>query len=448
MVWVKINKYLNCKLTTIKMNVLKNATWVFLLAGILSSCSNSATKEKVQPNFVIIMADDLGFGGLASYGDPRLRTPNIDYLEAKGIRFTDFHSNAPVCSPTRAALLTGNYQQRAGLEGVIYVRGETREVGLDSSQVSIAKLLKTAGYATGIMGKWHLGYQKEYNPVYHGFDTFYGYLSGNVDYHSHYDNAGIYDWWHNLDSIYEEGYATDLISAHAVDFINENKEKPFFLYVSHEAPHVPFQGRNNPAYRFPGKKFSYHGPVEDTVKVYNEMVEVMDEGVGEILNALRKNGIEENTLVLFISDNGAEIFGNNGKLSGQKGNLLEGGHRVPGIAYWKGKITPRESSATVLSMDVLPTLLAMSQDSYSEKLQFDGVDLSKHLLHNKSIEDRDLFWRYRNQKVARHKEWKLLLSDKDTLLINLNKDVLELHNLSKERPEIVKDLLKKLEAWE
>ena len=430
------------------MNVLKNATWVLIFTGILCSCSTSNPKEKAPPNFIIILADDLGYGGLASYGDTSLRTPNIDYLAAEGIRFTDFHSNAPVCSPTRAALLTGNYQQRAGLEGVIYVRGETREVGLDSSQVSIAKLLKTAGYQTGIMGKWHLGYQEEFNPVHHGFDTFYGYLSGNVDYHSHYDNAGIYDWWHNLDSIYEEGYATDLITAHAVDFIIDNKDKPFFLYVSHEAPHVPFQGRDDPGYRFPGKEFSYYGPVKDTVKVYNEMVEVMDEGVGEILKALRETGLEENTLVLFISDNGAEIFGNNGKLSGQKGNLLEGGHRVPGIAYWKGNIKPRESAATVLSMDVLPTLMAMSQGTYPAHLEFDGVDLSGHLLQNESLEDRSLFWRYRNQKVARHKEWKLLLSEKDTLLVNLEKDVLELHDLSSERPDILEALLNKLATWE
>ena len=394
------------------------------------------------------MADDLGYGGLASYGDSSLRTPNIDNLAKGGIQFTDFHSNAPVCSPTRAALLTGNYQQRSGMEGVIYVRGETREVGLDSSEVSVAKLLKTAGYTTGIMGKWHLGYQPEYNPVQHGFDTFYGYLSGNVDYHSHYDNSGIYDWWHNLDSLYEEGYATDLISAHAVDFITENKEKPFFLYVSHEAPHVPFQGRNDPAYRFPGKEFSYHGPVEDTVKVYNEMVEVMDEGVGEILKALRENELEENTLILFISDNGAELFGNNGKLTGQKGNLLEGGHRVPGIAYWKGKITPRKSSATVLSMDILPTLMTLSQGNYSGQLKFDGIDLSRHLLYHEPLEDRSLFWRYRNQKVARQKEWKLLLSDKDTLLVNLEKDVMEMHDLSTERPDILKELIKKLATWE
>lgn len=430
------------------MAFLNRGVLVFLAIGSLWSCGPPNVTDDAPPNFILIMADDLGYGGLASYGDTSLNTPNIDYLAENGIRFTDFHSNAPVCSPTRAALLTGRYQQRAGLEGVIYVRGETREVGLDTTQTSIATLLKTANYQTGIMGKWHLGYRKEFNPVYHGFDTFYGYLSGNIDYHSHYDGAGIYDWWHNLDSIYEEGYVTDLITQHAVDFIGDNKEKPFFLYVSHESPHVPFQGRNDPAYRFPGKEFSYYGPVEDTTKVYREMVEVMDEGVGEILKALRENRLEENTLVLFISDNGAEVFGNNGNLNGKKGDLLEGGHRVPGIAYWKGKIKPKESSATILSMDILPTFLALSRGSYASNLKFDGIDFSGHLLKDKPIGKRTVFWRYRNKKVARYGEWKLLLTKMDTLLFNLNEDILETRDLSDERQDQLKELLKKLEDWE
>src|SRR5690606_818458 len=152
--------------------------------------------------------------------------------------------------------------------------------GLDTSQVTLAELLKASGYATGIMGKWHLGYKKEFNPVNQGFDEFYGYLSGNVDYHSHYDNAGIFDWWHNQDSLREEGYVTDLITAHAVDFIRQHRDGPFFLYVPHEAPHVPFQGRNDTAYRYPGRKFTYYGPVEDQKATYHEMIEAMDEGVG------------------------------------------------------------------------------------------------------------------------------------------------------------------------
>lgn len=421
----------------------------FLLFLVLFwSCGSHPLHPDKVPNFIIILADDLGYGGLGCYGDSSLSTPNIDDLARYGIRFTDFHSNAPVCSPTRAALLTGNYQQRAGLEGVIYVRGETREVGLDTAQVTMAKLLKMNGYQTGLMGKWHLGYKNEFNPIHHGFDEFYGYLSGNIDFHSHYDGAGIYDWWHNLDSIKEEGYVTDLITNHSVDFIRQNKDNPFFLFVSHEAPHVPFQGRNTPAYRFPGKEFSYHGPVEDTAAVYKEMVEVMDEGVGKIMQALREYELEENTLVFFISDNGAEVFGNNGVLNGSKGNLLEGGHRVPGIAYWKGKIDSTESAETILTMDLLPTLLNLSEGSYAADLRFDGIDLSKHLLENDALEKRPIFWRYRKQKVVREAEWKLLINEKDTLLFNLENDLLETNDLSVDQPELLQDLLKKLENWE
>lgn len=414
-----------------------------LLAG---ACQKTAVPTR--PNIIVILADDLGYGGISCYGEPDVQTPNLDSLAEEGIRFTDFHSNGSVCTPTRAALLTGNYQQRSGMEGVIYVRGKTRETGLDTSQVTLAELLKANGYATGIMGKWHLGYKKEFNPVNQGFDEFYGYLSGNVDYHSHYDNAGIYDWWHNQDSIREEGYVTDLITAHAVDFIRQHKEGPFFLYVAHEAPHLPFQGRNDTAYRFPGREFTYYGPAEDQKATYREMIEVMDEGIGTIIAALRKNRIEENTLVLFVSDNGAEAFGNNGGLNGKKGDLLEGGHRVPAIAYWKGQIVPGESSETLISMDLLPTLLAVSGTPMPDGMAFDGTDFSKVLFGRDSLDTRTLFWRYNGQKAARKGPWKLVLTEVDTALYNLDEDLGETRDLSGERRDIAGDLLRELEGWE
>ena len=413
----------------------------------LGSCNSSQPEvSAAKPNIVLIMADDLGYGGISCYGNTEIATPVLDSLAKNGLKFTDFHSNAPVCSPTRAALLTGNYQQRAGLEGVIYVQGETREVGLDTTEVTIAELMKNNGYATGIMGKWHLGYNKEYNPVQHGFDEFYGYLSGNVDYHSHYDNAAIYDWFHNLDSIQEEGYVTDLITSHSVDFINQHKDEPFFLYVAHEAPHLPFQGRNDPAYRFPGKDFTYHGPVEDTERAYKEMVEVMDEGIGKIMETLEKNDLMENTLVIFISDNGAEKFGHNGGLNGHKGGLLEGGHRVPGIAYWKGKITPGTSSATILSMDLLPTILSVTQTS--AETDFDGTDISSVLFENGQLDERTLFWRYGKQKAARKNQWKLWITETDTALFDLEKDLQETTNLADTQTDIMHELLRQLNAWE
>lgn len=413
---------------------------------LLSGCEDKP--EPVKPNIIVIMADDLGYGGISCYGSKKVSTPNLDALAANGVRFSDFHSNGPVCSPTRAALLTGNYQQRAGLEGVIYVRGETRALGLDTSRVTVAKLLKKNGYATGIMGKWHLGYRKEFNPVNHGFDEFYGYVSGNIDYHSHYDNAGIYDWWHNLDSIAEEGYSTDLITRHSVDFINQHKEGPFFLYVAHEAPHAPLQGRDDPAFRLPGKKFDYYGRTEDRQDVYREMVEVMDEGIGKIMQALIENNLEENTLVIFMSDNGAEAFGDNGGLNGHKGQLLEGGHRVPAIACWKHRIVPRESGATLATMDLTPTILAVSKTQVPAGLEFDGTDFSNVLFDGSDIPDRTLFWRYRNEKAARRNQWKLIITGPDTALYNLEQDIRETADVSGSNKKVVETLTRELERWE
>lgn len=409
-------------------------------------CDPQRLSEK--PNVIIIMADDLGYGGVGCYGESGIKTPNIDALAKNGIRFTDFHSNGAVCTPTRAALLTGRYQQRSGLEGVIYVRGDTRQLGLDTTQVTVAELLKNSGYTTGLMGKWHLGYRKEFNPVYHGFSEFVGFTSGNIDYHSHYDNAGTYDWWHNLDSIQEEGYSTDLITQHSVDFINRHRDKPFFLYVAHEAPHVPFQGRSDPAYRFPGKEFSYYGPAENKEASYKEMVEVMDEGIGRIMRALKDNKLEESTLVFFISDNGAEAFGNNGRLRGSKGDLWEGGHRVPAIAYWKERIAPSESPETVMSMDLVPTILSVTHAQIPEKLSFDGVDFSPLLFGESRLPERTLFWRYRKQKAVRDDQWKLLINELDTALYDLDRDMQETTDLSDSNKPVVEALLKQLEAWE
>lgn len=421
---------------------------LFLLTFLLlSSCQDSS--EPVRPNIVLIMADDLGYGDLGCYGSTTIKTPQLDSLARHGLQFTDFHANAPVCTPTRAALLTGNYPQRSGLEGVIYVKGETRQVGLDTSQVTIAEMLQANGYATGIMGKWHLGYREAFNPVHHGFGTFYGYVSGNIDYHSHYDNAGIYDWWHNRDSIREEGYVTDLITQHSVDFIEQYQNEPFFLYVAHEAPHVPFQGRNDPAYRFPGREFTYFGPVEDRQATYREMVEVMDEGIGEIMQALRENGLEENTLVFFLSDNGAvEEFGSNGILRGEKGELWEGGHRVPAIAYWKDKIEPGVSSKMLMSMDLLPSFLSFSQAKAPVGVTFDGIDFSSSLIAQGKVAERPLFWRYQDQKAVREGPWKLLITEEDTTLFNLEQDIAETNNQYGTQSSKASQLLTQLARWE
>ncbi len=429
-------------------NFYNRAFNIFLFVSLfMFSCT---PREFERPNIILIMADDLGYGDLGCFGNKEIQTPFLDSMASEGLKFTDFHSNGSVCSPTRAALLTGRYQQRSGLEGVIYAEGETRQTGLDVKELTIADYMKSEGYATGVVGKWHLGYHIDYNPIYHGFDFFRGYVSGNVDYHSHLDGAGIPDWWHDLEKTKEKGYVTDLITKYSVEFIEKNKDRPFFLYVAHEAPHYPFQGRKDRADRRLGMDFEDHGSRKDKKGAYKEMIEVMDEGIGQIFEKLETLGLKENTLVIFCSDNGGlKEVANNGSLNGAKGSLLEGGHRVPAIARWPGYILPGSvTNQTILSMDFFPTFVNLVKNEEKQNLGFDGIDITRLLIEEKALSDRTLFWKYRDQKVARNGEWKLLI-DKDTAyLYNLAADVSEQIDLADMEGSIASQLKIELETWE
>lgn len=417
------------------------------ISFLIFSCG---PREFEKPNIILIMADDLGYGDIGCFGNEEIQTPFLDKLASEGLRFTDFHSNGAVCSPTRAALLTGRYQQRSGLEGVIYAKGETRQTGLDIDELTFADYMKNAGYATGIVGKWHLGYRIDFNPLYQGFDYFRGYVSGNVDYHSHVDGSGIPDWWHNLEKIEEKGYVTDLITDYSLEFIEKNMDKPFFLYIAHEVPHFPFQGRKDKADRFPGRKFSAHGSRKDKAGAYKEMIEVMDEGIGRILNRLEMLSLIDNTLVIFCSDNGGlKEVANNGNLKGSKGSLWEGGHRVPAIANWPKYIEPGTTTdEIVMSMDFFPTFVNLSKAKTKHDFKFDGVDITRLLIENKSLPDRTLFWKYRNQKVARNGIWKLLINKDTTHLYNLEADISELFDIADSKEGIVSQLKLELKHWE
>ncbi len=421
---------------------------IVVLAGLLA-CGRESSPSAFQerPNLILIMADDLGYGGLGCFGNSEVSTPALDSLASKGLRFFDYHSNGAVCSPTRASILTGMYPQRSGLEGVIYARGPTRKTGLDPSRTALAEILRQHGYKTGIMGKWHLGYDRSFNPVHHGFEDFRGFVSGNIDYHSHYDNTGVFDWWHDLDTAHEVGYTTDLITKHSIEFIRKNHENPFFLFVSHEAPHVPFQGRNDPAYRFSDNEFTYYGPVEDRDRAYREMIEVMDEGIAKIMATLDELKLTENTLVVFVSDNGAEPFGHNGNLRAHKGSLFEGGHRVPGIAFWKNRIVADTTSQLVVSMDWYPTFLTLAGIDEPMDIVVDGIDLSRLLLHNDDLPERPVFWKYRDQTALRMKEYKLLIDRDSTYLFDLATDQGESSNLVNQRPHLADSLSKVLNDW-
>jgi arylsulfatase A-like enzyme len=394
----------------------------------------------------MIMADDLGYGDLGCYGGNHVQTPNIDRLADSGIRFLDYHSNGAVFSATRAALMTGRYQQRSGIEGVVTAAGH-RHTGLSTKEYTMSDYLRSMGYNTGIIGKWHLGYDTAFSPVNNGFDYFKGYVSGNIDYHSHIDQTGHYDWWLNKDTIIEEGYSTDLITDAAIQFISNNRSGPFFLYVAHEAPHYPYQGRHDVADRTIGGKFPNHGSRRDTKNAYREMIEAMDEGVGKIVSHLERSGLLENTFLFFCSDNGATGLGSNSPFKGFKGKLWEGGHRVPAIAYWKDRLEAGILDETVLSMDLYPTIISISGNEKPDEMDFDGLDFSQSLFTGKAMQERPVFWRFKTQRAIRKGPWKLLVEGEETYLYNLESDPGETTGLIEEYPVIGDTLLVLLDQW-
>ena len=424
------------------------ATWsLTTLMPPRLSPARTPNVEARQPNVILIMADDLGYGDISCYGG-WVNTPHIDALAQGGMRFTDYHANGPVCSPTRAALLTGRYQQRCGIDEVVFANGPARETGMPLKETTFAEVLKQHGYVTGIFGKWHLGYNVEFNPSKQGFDEFIGYVSGNVDYHSHIDGAGIDDWWKNAEKVPEEGYVTDLITAHAVDFLKRHKDEAFCLYLPHEAPHSPYQGRNDWPERLPAGETGRKLQGDDIRRAYREMVEIMDQSVGHIVETVRQLGLEQNTLIVFCSDNGANRNGANGPLRGFKGSLWEGGHRVPALAYWPSHIKPATTcDQTVLSMDLFPTLVSVAGGVVPTELKLDGANLQALLTKGQTLPERTLFWAYRKQTATRNGPWKLLVQDDAVRLFNLDSDLGERTDLAAQHPDLVASLQAELAAW-
>lgn len=426
---------------------------------ILLLCSPAWAAD--QPNIILILADDLGYGDLGCYGSTRNKTPHIDWLAAEGIRFTDFHSAGPMCSPTRAAILTGRYQQRFGRVFDTAISGiHHRDLGLPHAAVTIAELLKGQGYATACFGKWHLGYLPPWLPPNQGFDVFRGLGSGDGDFHTHIDRSGNPDWWHNNSLAPEEGYTTDLLTQHSVSFIETNRERPFFLYVPHLGIHFPWQGPNDPPHRQAGT--SYHqdkwGIIPNPLDVsphVKAMVESVDNSVGEIIAALQRWQLDRQTLVIFTSDNGGYLtygprfrnISSNGPLRGQKTELYEGGHRVPTIAWWPDRIKPAVSDATGHSTDFLPTFAQLAGIP-ADSVQTDGNDLGPLLFNGQSLPERTLFWRAREDRAVRHGPWKLRFTKSHAELFHLANDLSEQTDLAAKHPDVVRRLQTAWHAWQ
>jgi arylsulfatase A-like enzyme len=404
-----------------------------------------------------------GYGDIGCY-DGWAKTPNIDKLAQGGIRFTDFHSNGPMCSPTRIAFLTGCYQNRFGrkFEGALGGTAGVTENGMPLEAVTIAEVLKNKGYTTGMFGKWHLGYKPPLTPANQGFNEYRGLLSGDGDHYSHICRGGTKDWWHNNHLEMEKGYTATLLTDHSVDFIEKNKEKPFFLYLAHLAIHFPWQGPDDPPHRTEGKNWGKDKwgiiPDEKNVRPHvRAMIESVDKSVQRVIDALEKNGLAENTLVVFMSDNGGYLYygprfkniSSNGKLRGQKSQVYEGGHRVPCIVSWPGKIKPNQvSHEKVMTMDFFPTIARLAGAPLPTRQKVDGVDISRLLIKGKPIKKRTLFWWKDKARAVRRGPWKLVAKGKNIELYNLDDDLGEKKNLANQKPELVAKMTKALAKWE
>ena len=435
------------------------------LSVLYQGCNFRGSRNVQPPNIVLIMADDLGYGDLGCYGCTDIRTPAVDNLAAEGVRFTTFYANAPECTPTRTALLTGRYQHRiGGLECALGIGNvgryddairlrKTNDLGLPTEETTIARILKDTGYATAICGKWHLGYEPIFFPLRHGFDYWFGPVGGSVDYFHHCEYTGRPALYLNDRPIRREGYLTDLITDETVKFIRRWHSVPFFLYVAYTAPHTPYQG--------PDDKKPEPVPQADYSKgsrtTYAAMVECMDEGIGKILRTLEDKKVADNTLVIFMSDNGANKTGRNLPFSGYKGNLFEGGIRVPCIVKWPGVLAEGTvSNRPCMTMDFSRSIVRAAGAGSPGNRPFDGVDILQAIQTNQPVQERSLFWRarrgQRTRKAVRDGSLKYIcLKDGDDVkeyLFDLEHDPAEKHNLFGRRNEDVRKLKTLLKNWE
>jgi arylsulfatase A-like enzyme len=414
-----------------------------------AAAQNNAAQQK--PNIVLVIMDDVGYGDYGSYGATDVRTPNIDRLATDGVRFTDFYA-APTCTPTRAMLMTGRYYQRTGLEAPLPAAPAGGR-GLPATGQSLPQLLKNAGYATGLMGKWHLGYRPEYQPNAHGFDYFFGFLSGLVDYYQHTDSNGAHDLFENGTAVHPDGYMTDLITERSVRFIEQNAQRPFFLEVAYNAAHWPFQVPDRPSVAPGNARFVQpHEENTSTRADYVAMIERADQGVGRIAGVLEKLGLTRNTLVLFTNDNGGEWLSRNAPLFHRKGTVWEGGVRVPLIMKWPARLPAgRTSSQAGMMFDLTRTILAAAEAPVPAETRLEGIDLLPIAAGQSPPVERTLFFRVtgaRGQRAVRQGDWKLLLDGGAVLLFNLKSDIGERVDLAKEQAEITRRLRPLILAWE
>jgi len=416
--------------------------------ALVAGARVGVSAQAQRPNVLFILADDLGYGDLSCYGRPDYQTPVLDALARQGVKFTSAYAAAPVCTPTRCALATGRYPQRTdvGLREPLTARD--RDQGLPADHPTIASLLKGNGYDTALIGKWHLGWKPEFGPNRHGYDEFFGILSGAGDYFTHRssDNAGP-DLWDNLEPVQRVGYLTDLLSDRAAAFITRRRTKPFFLSLHYTAPHSPWEGPEDEAI---GHTSHGEGPMLDggSLKIYASMVRSMDAGIGRVLQALGRAGLDRQTLVIFTSDNGGERYSYNWPFSFQKFFLWEGGIRVPAIVRWPGTIPRgRVTDQPIVTMDWTATILALTGTQPDAAYPLDGEDIMPVCKGTRPLYDRTLFWRTRERAAARVGNWKYLNDSGPEYLFDLSVDPGEKNDLRTARADVFARIGAQYAAW-
>jgi len=415
---------------------------------ILFTCTLHAQQ---RPNIIYIMTDDLGYADLSCYGRKDYKTPHLDKLASQGVKFSNAYAAAPVCTPTRVAFMTGRYPARTsvGLKEPIVWNAKDSLVGLTPDIPSIATRLRLAGYETFLVGKWHLGFRAEFSPFKNGFDYFFGFNGGALDYASHSTpRNGPPDLYENYQPVAMKGYTTDLLKDKAIEIINKPHGKPFFLNIMFSAPHWPWQAPGDAPY--PDTMAWTSG---GSAATYAAMMKSLDNAIGGIMKALDEKGLARNTIVIFTSDNGGEKFSDMGIYKGRKMQLWEGGIRVPAIVRWTGKIAPNSSTAQVATtLDWTATILSLAKSKPISSFPLDGADLTDVLLSKKKESDRTLYWRIFQRaqyKAIRDGKWKYLQDEKgNEYLFDIDADPSEKTNLKEKEAAIFDKLKTKYAKWE
>ena len=427
-----------------------NLTYMlWLIAIVITSCGSDESKD-IRPNIIYIMVDDMGYADLSSYGRTDYQTPVIDALINEGMRFTQAYSAAAICTPTRVGLMTGRYPARneVGLREPLTI---TDSIGLSTDIETLSSLIKESGYETAIFGKWHLGITPETSPIMHGFDEFFGISAGAADYidHKYFSDQPIL--YENDKLVEKEGYLTDLITDYAVDFIKKKHEKPFFLNLEYNAPHWPWQLSGDEPYPYGETWADFQAG--GTPEVYAGMVQNLDINIGRVLQAIKESALDHSTIIIFTSDNGGEKFSDMGPLQGRKGNLYEGGIRVPASVRWPGVIDAGTITDQVaITMDWTVTMLELANANIPNDVNFDGINLIDHLKGNSPTIPRKLFWRIGRQgaenlqNAYRNGDWKYLRTSDGEFLFDLKNDLGEVNNLRDTYPEKFDQLKSEFEA--